>query len=133
MEHQVSQQEIKSELKEILSFGVIGYPSDYLCWLKMSFVQKFGDFQCDISEQKVKDLLDAFVASGDAKPGEFDKKEYAVQEQSSIAKQSFGEENYVILGGHEYSPIQYLRSRLEYFLKRKDATEDAIREICQGE
>ncbi|MEM7180220.1 MAG: ATP-binding protein [Spirochaetota bacterium] len=129
MAHQISKQEIEKELKEILSFGVIGYPSDYLCWLKMSFVQKFDDFQFDISEAGVKELLDSLVSSGDAKPGEFDKKEYTVQDQSDIARQSFGEENYVILGGHEYSPIQYLRSRLEYFLKRKEATEADIMDI----
>lgn len=128
MSHQVTPQEIEAELANILAQGVTGYPSDYLSWLNMTFALKYETFSHNYTKEAIQELLEKMITTRQAKPGEFDKKEYA----SNHKIKQDNHEQYTILGAHEYSPIQYLRTRLETFLKYHSIDEMAIMDISIG-
>lgn len=116
---------LESELKEIISTGVVGNSKDFLNWLKMSFSQKKAIWkEFDLSQ--IETILDKWLNSGYLERGTFDKTEFTihVDHYSNIRNIK-----YTVLGKHDYSPIQYVRSRLEYFLKVNQISEETIVDI----
>ncbi|MCX7999043.1 MAG: ATP-binding protein [Leptospiraceae bacterium] len=115
-------------LKSFLPFGLTGYVDDFTAWVKMEFVKQNLDKSLATSD-KVRTLLENLKREGEYVAGKFDPNEYTPAEKYLLSKKNWYEDNYTILGAFEYSPIQYVRSRLEFFLHSNQVTEMDIMDI----
>lgn len=122
------EEKILEQLKSFLPFGLTGYADDFTAWVKMEFVKQNLDRSICTTE-KVRSLLENLKREGELQAGSFDPSEYTPAEKYLLNKKNWYEDNYTILGAFEYSPIQYVRSRLEFFLRCNQVSEMDIMDI----
>ncbi|MCB1177129.1 MAG: ATP-binding protein [Leptospiraceae bacterium] len=128
MTQNLSDTKILGILKGLLPYGLTGYVDDFHSWVKMELKKSEVDFS-DLTKEKIEELLNQLKSSGDMRPGEFDTKEFTPAEKFLTEQKDWQEDSYDVLGAFEFSPIQYVRSRLEFFLKANDVNEMDLMDI----
>ncbi len=115
------EQEVWFILRDLFSHGLTGYLTDFTAWTKMELKKK------DRSYEKINDDLISGILQNLKKGDKLiwkvnpDTKEIC---KDFINKQLLFSDNYDILGAFEFSPIQYVRARLEHFLESHGISED---------
>ncbi|MCC6275019.1 MAG: ATP-binding protein [Leptospiraceae bacterium] len=128
MAFELSPAEIEKEIKVLLYNGLLGNAKDFSAWVRMDTKRKFRE-DLIVSLDVVAGILEKLKGSGEAAAGKFDSREYMISEKSASATKAIGSDSYLLLGAHEYSPLQYVRSRLEYFLRKNQVQEEIILDI----
>ncbi|HNI91612.1 MAG TPA: ATP-binding protein, partial [Leptospiraceae bacterium] len=101
---------------------------DYCSWLSLEGVLKYNE-EISVEESKVKAILDSLKESGFAREGKFDKSEYCITPNAIPKRTDYLSDSYSVYGDAKFSPIQYVRSRQEYFLEYNYVTEEDIMDI----
>ncbi|NBU97892.1 MAG: ATP-binding protein, partial [Spirochaetia bacterium] len=124
----LSQEEIEilDYIKVMLPSGLSGYPADYLSWVKMEF-KKEGKTQANVTMKNIENCLAILKDEKVLEPSKNDPRELCPI--SSILNKSWNKDSYEIFGAFEFSPIQYVRSRLESFLKVNNVVEDDLVDV----
>ena len=122
-----SNEELENLLINILKIGVTGTYKDYCSWLKLN--QKLNLNQdTNFDPELVLNTLNHLKEKGIAIEGKFDKKEFRISDSYFLTAPLL-EDKFYVLGGAEFSPIQYVRSRQEYFLEINNVLEEDIIDI----
>lgn len=129
MAFSLSNRELEAELSTILQTGVGGNSSDFHKWVRMEIVKKFKD-EPSITEEDVAAILDRFKEEGHLDTGRFDAREYFLSDKSKFHKKIGSTDSYKILGRLDFSPLQYVKTRLEYFLRMNGVDEEEIIDIA---
>lgn len=127
MASSASETYIEKILFEILTNGLTGTVKDFVSWIALETRLKYKE-EVKAEDVLVYDLLKLLQAKDVAQPGRFDPKEFTVN-PARVPKGSWLLDNYEILGAAKYSPIQYVRSRQEYFLLHNQASEEDVMDI----
>ena len=115
------EQEVWFILGDLFSHGLTGYLADFTAWTKMELKKK------DLSYEKINDKLISDILQNLKKDNKLiwkvnpDSKELC---KDFISKTVPSSDNYDILGAFEFSPIQYVRARLDHFLESNGISED---------
>ncbi len=125
----LSQTELEKEIKSLFSYGLSGNARDFLSWVQMETQRKFKDSPSTGLEQ-VQAYLDHLNGLGDIITNPLDPREYMIAEKSSLIKKVGNSEKYTILGALAFNPMQYVRARLDYFLKVNQIVEDTRMDLC---
>ncbi len=125
----LSQTELEKEIKTLFSCGVSGNAKDFFSWVQMEVFRKFKDLP-NTSLENVQSYVDHLVSSGDVTTNPLDPREYLLPEKSSLAKKIGSSEKFTVLGALKYNPMQYVRARLDYFLKMNGVIEDLRMDLC---
>jgi anti-sigma regulatory factor (Ser/Thr protein kinase) len=119
------EEEIQEILNRLTAFGLSGYVTDFIGWIKMDYIQK-GISELDINKEFLEKILDSIVSSGGLIKNKSN--EYS-HSKTLVSPSNWNSDQYEILGAFEYSPIQYVRTRLEYFLISNEVNEDDLMDI----
>ncbi len=124
----LSQEEIEilDYIKLMLPSGLSGYPADYLSWVKMEYKKK-GKPHTNVTMKNIENCLAILKDEKVIEPSKNDPRELCPN--SSILQKSWNKDSYEIFGAFEFSPIQYVRSRLESFLKVNNVVEDDLVDV----
>lgn len=115
------EQEVSSILRDLFSHGLTGYLADFTAWTKMELKKK------DLSYEKINDKLISDILQNLKTDNKLvwkvnpDTKEFC---KDFINAKILSSDNYDILGAFEFSPIQYVRARLDHFLESNGISED---------
>jgi anti-sigma regulatory factor (Ser/Thr protein kinase) len=115
-------------LADILADGLTGTVKDYCSWISMEGLLKYNE-ELETDETKIKFILDSLKAKGYAMEGKFDKSEYCIAPTSLPRRVDFLSDSYSLYGEAKFSPIQYVRSRQEFFLQYNYVGEEDIMDI----
>jgi anti-sigma regulatory factor (Ser/Thr protein kinase) len=118
--------EILDLMKAMLPTGLSGYPADFLSWIKMEYKKK-GKPYSSVSMKSIENCLTVLKAENIIEPNKNDPKEFCGV--SSVLLKNWVKDSYEIYGAFEFSPIQYVRSRLESFLKINNVSEDDLVDV----
>ena len=118
-----SRKELETELKNILATGVSGNPKDYLSWVCMEVKKKFKE-DADVSLEDVSSILEELKSQNQIGPNKFDPREFQVHATTSFKKKLQASDMFQCLGRMDFNPIQYVRSRLEYYLLENKVSEE---------
>ena len=118
--------EILDLIKEMLPTGLSGYPADFLSWVKMEYRKK-GKPNANVPMKSIDLCLTKLKEENILEPNKNDPKELCPV--ASVLHKSWVKDSYEIYGAFEYSPIQYVRSRLESFFKINHVTEDDLVDV----
>ncbi|MCC5813736.1 MAG: ATP-binding protein [Leptospira sp.] len=129
MAFSLSSRELETELISVIQKGAGGNASDFCKWIRMEIVKKFKE-EPDITENDVITLLEKFKSNGDLVSGRFDSREYFLSDDSKFHKKVGTHDSYNILGKLDYSPLQYVKTRLEYFLRKNSVDEEEIIDVA---
>lgn len=124
----LTQKELETELKNILHTGVGGNPKDFHSWVRMEIVKKFKE-EPDCKEEDILSVLERFKSEGDLINGKFDEREFFLSPESQFHKKAQKEDSYKFLGDLGFSPLQYVKTRVEYFLRRNGVDEEEILDL----
>ncbi|TGN20724.1 ATP-binding protein [Leptospira idonii] len=125
----LSPSELEKEVKTLFSFGLAGNAKDFHSWIQMEVFRKFKDVP-STSLESVQELLDHLKENGDILTNPLDPREYTLSEKSTFKRKVGNAEKYVILGALHYNPMQYVRARLDYFLKMNQVEEELRMDLC---
>ncbi|EMO62865.1 hypothetical protein LEP1GSC133_4341 [Leptospira borgpetersenii serovar Pomona str. 200901868] len=131
MSFHLSRGEIEKQIQSMLSQGLTGTANDFFAWIRMETLRKFKD-EPDIENFVVKNILESFINSGYAKRNDFNSKEFHIHPDQIRGKKFPPKDRYILLGKIAYQPMQYVRSRFEFFLKNQKIPEDIITDVCIG-
>ncbi|EMY79185.1 histidine kinase-like ATPase domain protein [Leptospira weilii serovar Ranarum str. ICFT] len=131
MSFHLSREEIEKQIRSMLSQGLTGTVNDFFAWIRMDTLRKFKD-EPDIENFIVGKILEGFVESGYAKRNKFNSKEFHIHPDSIQGKKNPPKDRYVLLGKIAYQPMQYVRSRFEFFLKNQGTPDDIVIDLCIG-
>lgn len=123
--------EIEARIRDLLANGLVGNSQDFHAWIRMDVVRRFRE-EPKIQPDWIPQILDTLVASKDAIRGKFDPREYSLSPESALHKKTVKKEEYAILGKTEFQPMQYVRSRLETFLRENGVNDDLIVDLTIG-
>lgn len=129
MAFSITPRELENYLIALLQTGVAGSSYDFYSWVRMEIVMKFKE-EPDLLEDDVRNVLERFKTEGKLISGKFDAREYFLAEASSLEKKAISQDRYEVLGRLDYSPLPYVKTRLEYFLRRNAVSEDEIIDIA---
>ena len=85
--------------------------------------------ELEADKERVKAILDSLKAKGYAVEGRFDKSEYCIAPTALPRRVDFLSDSYSLYGEAKFSPIQYVRSRQEYFLEYNYVSEEDVMDI----
>jgi anti-sigma regulatory factor (Ser/Thr protein kinase) len=124
----LSQEEIEilDYIKLMLPNGLSGYPADYLSWVKMEYKKK-GKIHTSVTMKNIENCLAILKEEKSIEPSKNDPRELCPT--IGILQKSWSKDSYEIYGAFEFSPIQYVRSRLESFLKVNNVIEDDLVDV----
>jgi len=131
MAFKLSQSELEKEINSIISTGVLGNEKDFYSWVSMEIKRKFKELP-DCTQEQVRVYLESIRTNGQIVPGKFDNREFIIADGSPLEKKLSVSDSYSMLGASNFSPLQFVRSRLEYFLKRNGVSEEQILDISIG-
>jgi anti-sigma regulatory factor (Ser/Thr protein kinase) len=120
--------ELENEIISLLKTGVAGNSKDFFSWVRMEIQRKFKD-DPDCSEDAILKVLENFLSTGDLNTARFDSREFQLSEKSKFHPKMGTQDQFLILGRLEFSPMQYVKTRLEYFLRRNKIAEEEIVDI----
>lgn len=115
-------------LVDILADGLTGTVKDYCSWISMEGLLKYNE-ELIVDKTRVKDILDTLKQRGYAKEGKFDKSEFCIAPTALPRRLDFLSDSYSVYGEAKFSPIQYVRSRQEYFLEYNYVSEEDVMDI----
>ena len=115
-------------LVDILAEGLTGTVKDYCSWISMEGLLKYNE-ELVAEPSRVRDILDVLKQRGYAMAGKFDKNEYCVAPTALPRRVDFLSDSYSLYGEARFSPIQYVRSRQEYFLEYNYVSEEDVMDI----
>lgn len=115
-------------LVDILADGLTGTVKDYCSWISMEGLLKYNE-ELEADKDRVKAILDSLKAKGYAVEGRFDKSEYCIAPTALPRRVDFLSDSYSLFGEAKFSPIQYVRSRQEYFLEYNYVSEEDVMDI----
>jgi anti-sigma regulatory factor (Ser/Thr protein kinase) len=121
------EKEIIQTIASFLPFGLSGYPDDFCSWVRMEYRKQGKDYN-SCTKEITKTCLETLKQNGEVQSGKFDPKEYAPADKF-LNSQPWTQDNYSVYGAFEFSPIQYVRSRLEYFLKHNGVSDLDLMDI----
>ncbi|WCL50390.1 ATP-binding protein [Leptospira sp. GIMC2001] len=124
----LSAKDLENEISSLLQTGVGGNVQDFLKWIRMEIQKKFKD-EVILSEKDVAEILEKHKAEGNLVSGRFDAREYFLSDDSKFYKKVTSQDKFYILGRLDFSPMQYVKTRLEYFLRRNGVDEEEIIDI----
>lgn len=119
---------IEKLLINILTDGLTGTVKDFRSWISMESLLKYNE-EIETTNEKVKTILDDLKNRGVVLPGKFDKSEYCISPSAIPHRMDFFSDSFTVYGGAVFSPIQYVRSRQEYFLQYNYVSEEDIMDI----
>jgi anti-sigma regulatory factor (Ser/Thr protein kinase) len=125
----LSQAELEKEIKTLFSSGVSGNAKDFFSWVQMEVFRKFKDVP-NTTLENVQSYIDHLVNLGDVITNSLDAREYLLPEKSSLIRKIGPTEKFVILGALKYNPMQYVRARLDFFLKMNGVADDLRMDLC---
>jgi anti-sigma regulatory factor (Ser/Thr protein kinase) len=125
----ISRRELETEISTLLQSGVGGNVLDFFNWVRMEIVKKFKE-EPSLTVEDVQEVLESYKASGDIISGKFDPREYFLSEGSRFHKKAVQQERYQIIGRLDFTPLQYVKTRLEYFLRRNKVDEEEIIDLA---
>lgn len=125
----LSQAELEKEIQNLFSAGVSGNAKDFHSWVYMEIFRKFKELP-EVELSAVDAYLQKLAGTGDIIPNPLDPREFGLSPDSSLLKKFSSTEKFVILGALRYNPMQYVRSRLEFFLKRNKVDEELNMDLC---
>mgnify|MGYP001568367542 CR=1 FL=1 len=128
MAFELSSAEMEKEIKTLLQNGLIGNAKDFASWMQMETKRKFRETP-KLSVDSVQAILEKFKNAGEVSAGKFDAREFVISDAASSKIKANNTDSYILLGAHDYSPLQYVRSRLEFFLKKNSISEEIILDI----
>jgi anti-sigma regulatory factor (Ser/Thr protein kinase) len=127
MDRNTLNHQIIKQIQAFLLDGLCGTSQDFLSWLNMhAALNRLPFLNC--SAEEINLLLEGLKSSGEAINGDFDPREFKVSDKL-ISGLKVDKESFVLLGSYRYSPIQFVRSRLDFFLKINSATEEECMDI----
>lgn len=129
MSFQLTRLELEKELSEMLGSGLVGTSKDFYQWVRMEIKRKFKEHP-DCSLEDVTSILEDWKSEGRIEPGKYDPREYSLPSDSSLWKKVGREERFFLLGAIEYSPMQFVRSRLSWFLEQYNTPPELILDLC---
>lgn len=115
-------------LVDILADGLTGTVKDYCSWISMEGLLKYNE-ELEADKDRVKAVLDSLKVKGYAVEGKFDKSEYCISPTALPRRVDFLSDSYSLYGEAKFSPIQYVRSRQEYFLEYNYVSEEDVMDI----
>ncbi|MCB1157721.1 MAG: ATP-binding protein [Leptospiraceae bacterium] len=125
---EIFEPELEKELCHLSSLGLSGNLDDFVSWLHMSFLMKTGE-EVEFSKENVGKILDKLIQCHDLYKGGFDNKEFCLKSDSKLMPLKLNEDRFTILGHSKFSPIQFVKSRLEFFLTFNGVSEEDIIDI----
>ncbi|MDF3822476.1 ATP-binding protein [Leptospira sp. 96542] len=125
----LSRAELEKEIKDLFTSGLAGNVTDFYSWVKMEVQRKFKDDPSSTLEQ-VQTVLDEFIAHGIIQTNPLDSREYSLSNNFTPIKKLGPKDQFTILGALKFNPMQYVRTRLDYFLKRNSVREDLRLDLC---
>ncbi|MBL0955589.1 MAG: ATP-binding protein [Leptospira sp.] len=125
----LSRTELEKEIKTLFSNGLSGNVNDFTSWVFMETQRKFKDVP-NVTLETVTTVMDEFVKDGLITTNPIDPREYYITDESPIIRKMGTSESFVILGALHYNPMQYVRARLAYFLKRNGIDEELRMDLC---
>ncbi|MGJ4732659.1 ATP-binding protein [Leptospira levettii] len=125
----LSRTELEKEIKTLFSNGLSGNVNDFTSWVFMETQRKFKDLP-NVTLETVTAVMDEFVKVGLITTNPIDPREYYITDESPIIRKMGTSESFVILGALHYNPMQYVRARLAYFLKRNGIDEELRMDLC---
>ncbi|TGK34664.1 ATP-binding protein [Leptospira gomenensis] len=131
MSFHLNRDEIEKQIQSMLSQGLTGAAADFFAWIRMETLRKFKD-EPDVETSTITEILESLSASGYAKQSKFNQKEFHIHPDQIAGKKFPAKDNYVLLGKIEFQSMQYVRSRLEFFLKSQDTPEEIVMDLCIG-
>ncbi|MDV6235878.1 ATP-binding protein [Leptospira ellisii] len=131
MSFHLTRDEIEKQIQSMLSQGLTGATGDFFAWIRMETLRKFKD-EPGVENSAVAEILESLTASGYAKQSKFNQKEFHIHPDLIAGKKFPAKDHYVLLGKIEFQPMQYVRSRLEFFLKSQDTPEEIVMDLCIG-
>ncbi|TGK12234.1 ATP-binding protein [Leptospira fletcheri] len=123
--------EIEAQVRDLLANGLIGNSQDFHAWIRMDVLRKFRE-EPVFSPEWIPKILETMVGTGEAARGKLDPREYSLSAESPARKKPVKKEEYSVLGRTEFQPMQYVRSRLETFLRSNGISEDIIVDLTIG-
>ncbi|TGK22336.1 ATP-binding protein [Leptospira fluminis] len=123
--------EIEAQVRDLLANGLIGNSQDFHAWIRMDVLRKFRE-EPVFSPEWIPKILETMVGTGEAARGKLDPREYSLSAELPARKKPVKKEEYSILGRTEFQPMQYVRSRLETFLRSNGISEDIIVDLTIG-
>lgn len=118
--------EILETVKQMLPFGLSGYHADFLSWVKME-LKKRGKEYSSITIKNIEACIASLKSENLLEPSKNDPRELGPI--PSLIQPNWTSDRYEIYGAFEFSPIQYVRSRLEAFLKANQVMEDDLVDV----
>ncbi|MBM9579155.1 ATP-binding protein [Leptospira sp. 201903070] len=131
MSFHLTREEIEKQIQSMLSQGLTGTVNDFYAWIRMETLRKFKD-EPDTENSVVATILESLVNSGFAKHNKFNQKEFHIHPDHTQEKKLPSKDSYVLLGKIAFQPMQYVRSRFEFFLKSQGTQEDIVMDLCIG-
>ncbi|GBF50140.1 anti-sigma regulatory factor [Leptospira ryugenii] len=125
----LSQNELEKEIKSLFSCGLAGNAKDFLSWVQMEVQRKFKELP-DTKLEAIQSYLDHLEKAGEIQTNPLDPREYLLAEKSTLTKKVGNSETFVLLGALHFNPMQYVRARLDYFLKMNKIDEDMRMDLC---
>ncbi|TGJ98703.1 ATP-binding protein [Leptospira langatensis] len=123
--------EIEARVRELLANGLTGNSQDFHAWIRMDTLRRFRE-EPVFPPDSVQNVLDDLVSKKEAAKGKLDPREYVLSPESSLHRKPSKKEEYLILGRVEFQPMQYVRSRMESFLRANGIDEDLIVDLTIG-
>lgn len=125
----LSRTELEKEVKTLFSNGLSGNVNDFYSWVFMETQRKFKD-NPNTTLEVMTALLEDLIKDGIITTNPIDPREYLLPDSSPIIRKMGTTEQFVILGALSYNPMQYVRARLDYFLKRNGIAEELRMDLC---
>ncbi|XDD54983.1 ATP-binding protein [Leptospira sp. WS4.C2] len=125
----LSRTELEKEVKTLFSNGLSGNVNDFYSWVFMETQRKFKD-NPNTTLEGITSLLEDLIKDGIITTNPLDPREYLLPDASPIIRKMGTTEQFVILGALPYNPMQYVRARLDYFLKRNGIQEELRMDLC---
>ncbi len=98
-------------------------------WVKMEIQRKFKD-DPNTTQDQLQTVLNEFVSQGLVQTNPLDPREYLLTEKSTLIKKMGNQDRFTILGALHFNPMQYVRTRLDYFLFRNGIDPELRMDLC---
>lgn len=125
----LSRPELEKEVKSLFAVGLAGNINDFYSWLRMEIIRKFKD-EPNTNIDQLQNLLNEYVELGLIYTNPMDSREYLLAESSSLIKKVGNSDRFTILGALHFNPMQYVRTRLDYFLFRNSIDPELRMDLC---
>ena len=132
MGYELSDSQLKSELQALFASGACGMSDDFHKWIRMEIKRKFREFP-DLTLERTSAFLSGMISAGEIEADKFGAGEYRPVKKNGVKKNlSSGRDQYQFIGEIEFSPMQFVRSKLESFLRNNNIPDDKILDISIG-